>query len=65
MKALILVLATLLALQAQRDRPQQGALKVGDKAPDFTLKALNSDKEFKLSDNFGKRPTFLIFGSYT
>ena len=38
---------------------------VGDKATDFTLKYLHSDKTFTLSDNYGKKPTVLIFGSYT
>ena len=42
-----------------------GDLKVGDKASDFTLKTLGSKKKFTLSSNFGKKPTVLIFGSYT
>ncbi|GIV02294.1 MAG: hypothetical protein KatS3mg015_1124 [Fimbriimonadales bacterium] len=40
-------------------------LKVGDPAPDFKLKWLHEDKTFQLSSNFGKKPTVLIFGSYT
>lgn len=44
---------------------REGDLKVGDKASDFTLKLLGSKKKFTLSSNFGKRPTVLIFGSYT
>lgn len=47
--------------EARRKDP----VKVGDKAPTFTLKMLGSKKKFALSENFGKRPTVLIFGSYT
>jgi hypothetical protein len=39
--------------------------KVGDQAPDFELKFLDAKETFKLSDNFGKRPTVLIFHSFT
>jgi hypothetical protein len=58
-----LVLLAIVAAAPQR--PVQGALQAGDKAPDFNLKLLDKDASFKLSSNFGKRPTFLIFGSYT
>lgn len=43
----------------------QGGPKSGEAAPDFTLKVVGEDKKFTLKDNFGKRPTVLIFGSYT
>ena len=50
-------------------RPQQGSLKVGDDAPDFTLKKIKEDDEkkktIKLSTFKGKKPVVLIFGSYT
>jgi peroxiredoxin len=38
-------------------------LPVGSKAPDFTLKTKTSDglKDVKLSDNFGKKQTVLLF----
>ena len=38
-------------------------LPVGSKAPDFTLKSKAADglKDVKLSDNFGRRPTVLLF----
>ena len=38
-------------------------LAVGTKAPDFTLstKAADGPKEIKLSDNFGKKNTLLLF----
>ncbi|MBI5396377.1 MAG: redoxin domain-containing protein [Verrucomicrobia bacterium] len=39
------------------------SLKVGDKAPDFnlTIKTAEGPKKVKLSDNFGKRNTLLLF----
>ena len=39
------------------------ALAVGTKAPDFTLstKAADGPKQVKLSDNFGKQNTLLLF----
>ena len=42
-------------------------LKVGDKAPNFTLKKLNSKKKetVTLSGFQGKKPVVLVFGSYT
>ena len=38
-------------------------IAVGSKAPDFTLKSKTADglKDIKLSDNFGKKPTVLLF----
>jgi peroxiredoxin len=48
-----------------QEPPSPKPLRVGDRAPDFTLKFLNSDQTFTLSHNFGKKPTVLIFGSYT
>jgi Peroxiredoxin len=38
-------------------------LAIGSKAPDFTLKTKTSDgpKDVKLSDNFGKKQTVLLF----
>lgn len=39
------------------------ALSVGSKAPDFTLKTKNAEglNDIKLSDNFGKQNTVLLF----
>src|SRR5690349_8130631 len=39
--------------------------KIGDKALDFELRFLDSKETFKLSNNFDKRPTVLIFHSFT
>ena len=38
-------------------------IAIGSKAPDFTLKTATADglKDVKLSDNFGKRKTVLLF----
>lgn len=49
----------------RRDRPREGKLKVGDPAPDFTLRRLKGKDKVKLSSFKGKRPVVLIFGSYT
>lgn len=40
-------------------------LKVGDPAPDFTLRTVDGKREVRLSDYQGKKPVVLIFGSYT
>ena len=42
-------------------------LTVGTKAPDFTLSTKTADgpKQIKLSDNFGKKNTLLLFFSVT
>lgn len=38
-------------------------IAIGSKAPDFTLKTKTAEglKDIKLSDNFGKKPTVLLF----
>jgi len=43
----------------------RSAPAVGDAAPDFTLKALDGNDTFTLSNNRGRRPTVLILASYT
>jgi len=45
--------------------PRDRGPQIGEQAPDFALKFLNSRETFKLSGNFGKRPTVLIFHSFT
>lgn len=42
-----------------------GHLQVGDPAPDFSLKTLDSVDHVTLSSFRGKRPVVLVFGSYT
>ena len=41
------------------------ALKVGDQAPPFTLKALHGEETFELGSHQGEKPVVLFFGSYT
>ena len=52
------------ALEAILARDETGP-KVGEKAPDFSLKRLGSDERVSLSDYRGRRPVALAFGSYT
>ena len=47
------------------DQRQEGALKVGDRAPDVAMLALDGKTPVRLSDSFGGQPTVLIFGSFT
>jgi cytochrome oxidase Cu insertion factor (SCO1/SenC/PrrC family) len=68
MNALLLAAFALTVGASDTDlqRPRRGAgIAEGQPAMDFTLKQLKADKTFTLSSNFGKRPTVLIFGSYT
>lgn len=46
------------------DQRREGTLKVGDKAPDVTLRSLE-DQDVRLLDRLGARPLVVIFGSYT
>ena len=43
-----------------KGKTETKTLKVGDKAPDFTLKA-HGDREVKLSDYRGKKNVFIAF----
>ena len=47
------------------DQRQEGKLKVGDRAPDVAMLALDGKKPVRLSESFGGKPTVLIFGSFT
>jgi peroxiredoxin len=47
------------------DTRQEGKLKVGDRAPDVALLALDGKTPVKLSEKLGGRPTVLVFGSFT
>jgi hypothetical protein len=44
---------------------REGRLRVGDAAPDFTLKTLDGQSAVRLSEWRGGRPVVLVFGSYT
>ncbi len=51
---------------AQRIRAEEGTLRVGDPAPDFTLRVLGDNKKTVALSSFrGKRPVYLVFASYT
>ncbi len=47
------------------DQRQEGTLKVGDRAPDVALLALDGKTPVRLSERIGGMPTVLIFGSFT
>jgi cytochrome oxidase Cu insertion factor (SCO1/SenC/PrrC family) len=59
---LIMSMASIACAQARQ--PQRGDLKVGEAAPDFTVKDVHGQTSVKLSDLKGK-PVVLIFGSCT
>ncbi len=59
-----LMMATLASAPAAQSRVE-GALKVGDIAPDFSLEARGSGGSVSLSSFKGKSPVALVFGSYT
>ena len=48
----------------RKKRSFSDALKVGDEAPPFSLKALHGDETFELGSR-GEKPVVLFFGSYT
>jgi len=47
------------------DQRQEGTLKVGDRAPDVGLLALDGATPVRLTERLGGKPTVLIFGSFT
>lgn len=47
------------------DQREEGALKVGDRAPDVSLLALDGRTPVRLSSEIGGKPTVLVFGSFT
>lgn len=42
-----------------------GTLKLGDRAPDFSLMTLDKSERVELSSLTAKQPVVLVFGSYT
>ena len=44
---------------------RDGALKVGDHAPDFSLQRVDKSGPVRLSELNQQRPVVLVFGSYT
>ena len=69
--AVLTAAAVLIHAHSQGNRRQgvpmdrQGITRVGELAPDFTLKTLDGAEEVTLSSYKGQRPVALIFGSYT
>jgi hypothetical protein len=47
------------------DTREEGTLKVGDRAPEVELLALDGKTPVKLSERLGGKPTVLVFGSFT
>jgi hypothetical protein len=47
------------------DQREEGTLKVGDKAPDVTLLALDGKTPVRLSERLSGKPTVVVFGSFT
>jgi hypothetical protein len=47
------------------DQRQDGALRVGDRAPEVLLLALDGKTTSRLSQQLGGRPVVLVFGSFT
>ncbi|MFY9552300.1 MAG: hypothetical protein WAU32_14225 [Thermoanaerobaculia bacterium] len=47
------------------DQRQEGTLKVGERAPDVALLALDGMTPVRLASEIGGKPTVLIFGSFT
>ena len=68
MKTTILILVIMLSLgcvTASAEENSKMKLKVGDMAPDFTLKSPDGKQTVTLSSFRDKRPVALVFGSYT
>jgi hypothetical protein len=47
------------------DQRQEGKLKVGDRAPDVALIALDGKTPVRLVESIGDKPLVLVFGSFT
>jgi cytochrome oxidase Cu insertion factor (SCO1/SenC/PrrC family) len=62
--AATLLAVTLACAGFQLPQRREGELKVGDAAPDFTIKDVEGKKTVSLSDLKGK-PLVLVFGSCT
>ena len=47
------------------DQRREGDLKVGDRAPDVALLALDGATPVRLKDAVGGKPLVVVFGSFT
>ncbi len=50
---------------AWQDAHDPLAPKVGDRAPDFTLRDVRGEEAVRLADFAGRKPVALVFGSFT
>lgn len=50
---------------AWREQHEPSAPRVGDPAPDFTLRDSEGESEVRLRELEGKSPVAVIFGSFT
>jgi len=55
----------LFPFEAAWTHSRAGSLKIGDQAPDFSLKKLDKSGTVKLSELNTTQPVVLVFGSYT
>jgi hypothetical protein len=47
------------------DQRQEGKLRLGDRAPDVALVALDGQTPMPLASLIGEKPLILVFGSFT
>jgi hypothetical protein len=47
------------------DQREEGTLRVGDRAPDVAVIALDGTTPVRLANELGGKPTVLVFGSFT
>ena len=47
------------------DQRKEGNLRVGDRAPDVSLVALDGRTPFRIDPSNGQQPLIIVFGSYT
>ena len=47
------------------DQRREGDLKVGARAPNVSLVALDGRTPVRIADSIGKQPLVIVFGSYT
>ena len=61
----MLVTSLLSVGQVRYDQRQEGTLRVGHRAPDVSLVALDGKTRVPLAASIGEKPLVLVFGSYT
>lgn len=61
----IVVVSSCMAFAGEGRERNEGTLKAGDAAPDFTLKSPDGKESVTLSALKGQQPVVLVFASYT